>query len=388
MRILASQLTARFPWGMLSIIILLHVQTVYGNYTSAGAILAAESIAQAISGPLTSRMMGRFGIRRVLGILTLICAAALITIALTTFPLPVVAVLAFVMGLSTPPIMSAVRTIYPKMVPGNLITGLFSLDASAQEIIWIVGPVVAVLVSTHSTVFGLLLSAAVLVGGGAWFLAGPELGRVRIPRAKRRFGAVLSRATVMIATVSGVCFIASFSAFEAGIVATFGHGSIESGIILAIFSIGSIAGGFIFGHREVRPWSMLLRTLIVTAGTALALLSPNPYWLGLVLFFGGMGIAPMFTATFAIVSAAVKFSETAEAYAWVATGQLIGAALGSAVAGVCIDVLGGWGGILVSFGFLIATMATVAIAIPWIPDLRGKDPTPLADTEPIQLDPH
>jgi hypothetical protein len=33
---------------------------------------------------------------------------------------------------------------------------------------------------------------------------------------------------------------------------------------------------------------------------------------------------------FAMTSASVKFSETAEAYGWIGTGQLIGAALGSA----------------------------------------------------------
>ena len=34
---------------------------------------------------------------------------------------------------------------------------------------------------------------------------------------------------------------------------------------------------------------------------------------------------------FAMTSASVKFSETAEAYGWIGTGQLIGAAAGSAV---------------------------------------------------------
>lgn len=373
---------------MLSITVLLHVQLVYGNYTSAGIILAAISVGQGVSGPLTSRLMGRLGMRPVLTITSIVCASLIVTIALTTLPLTIVALLALLLGLTTPPITPAVRTIYPKLVPGKQVTALFSLDASAQEVIWIIGPVVAVFISTQvSTVVGLLIGAFVMLAGGLWFILSPEVGRVRIPRSRRRLGAVLSRPTVVVATITGFFFIASFSAIEAGIVAAFGHNGIESGILLAVFSVGSIAGGLLMGHRDVRPWSMIVYSGIVMVGTALCLVSMNEIWLGAMLFLGGMGIAPMFAAIFSIVSSTVKFSETAEAYGWVGTGQLVGAALGSAVAGIAIDTAGGVGGIFVSAVFLIITVITAAVSLPWIPDLRGKEATPIPDTEPIQLDP-
>lgn len=387
-RILIAQLTARFPFGMLSISVLLHIQLVYGNYTSAGIILAAESLGQAIAGPLTSRLMGRFGMRPVLALTTIVCSALLITIAVTKLPLTVVAILAFLLGISTPPVTSAVRTIYPKLVPNNQVSALFSLDASAQEIIWILGPVIAVFVSTQiSTVWGLLLAAAFMIGGGLWFILSPEVGRVRIPRSTRRLGAVMTRPTVLIATITGFFFIASFASLEAGIVSAFGHDGFESGILLAIFSVGSILGGLLIGHRQIQPWSMVFRSLIVLLGTAVCLVSLDPIWLGVALFFGGIGVAPMLAALFTIVSATVKFSETAEAYGWVGTGQLVGVALGSAIAGIAIDSSGASGGILVSVLFLVATVLSAAISVRWVPDLRGRDAAPLTDTEPIML-PH
>src|SRR5690606_11194389 len=112
-RVLISQLTARFPFGMLSIILLLHIQLGYGDYTSAGVVLAAQSIGQALAGPLTSRLMGRLGMRQVLGSTSLLCSALLVTIAFVHLPLAVIVALAFVLGTTTPPVTPAVRTLYP-----------------------------------------------------------------------------------------------------------------------------------------------------------------------------------------------------------------------------------------------------------------------------------
>lgn len=389
LRVLFAQLTARFPFGMLSITLLLHIQLVYGNYTSAGVILAAESVGQAVSGPLSSRLMGRFGMRRVLTLTTLLCTLLLTLVAVTRLPLMAVAVIALMIGLTTPPITPAVRTVYPRMVPGKQISGLYSLDASAQEIIWIFGPVVAVFVSTQvSTVWGLLVAAAFMFGGGLWFVLSPEVARVRIPQAKRRLGAVLTRPTVVISTVIGFFFVASFAAIEAGIVAVFGHDSVASGVILAVFAVSSIIGGFLIGHRAISPRSMVVRSSIVLAGVSLCLVSLHPVWLAVALFLGGFGVAPMLAALFTVVSATVKLSETAEAFGWVGTGQLIGVAAGSAFAGVAIDAFGGRGGVLVSVVFLVATVVTALICSRWLPDLRGKDASPLPDTTPIQLPQH
>ncbi len=385
-RILLAQLTARLPFGMLTIIVLLHIQLVYGNYTSAGAILAALSIGQAVSGPLASRLMGTFGMRPVIVVTTLVSSAMLILVALTRFPLPVVAGAALLIGLTTPPIMPAVRAIYPKLVPRQQVTALFSLDATAQEVIWVVGPVLAVFVSTQiSTAWGLAVAAACLFGGGLWFVLSPELGRVRLPKSRGRLGAVLTRPTVVVSTVVGFFFVASFTSLEAGIVSVYGHDSIESGLVLAVFSIGSIVGGLTLGHREIRPRTLLVRTLMVTAGTALCLISQQTWWLCIAGFLAGIGVAPALAALFTIVSATIRFSETAEAYGWLGTGHLVGAAVGSATAGIVIDLLGPAGGILVAVGFLIATVAASAVTMPWVPDLRGRSANPMPDTEPVNV---
>ncbi|MFC7764876.1 MFS transporter [Leucobacter soli] len=350
-RVLVSQLVARFPFGMLSIVMLLHMQHAFGDYTSAGIVLAAQSVGQAISGPLTSRLMGRLGMRRVLSVTSIICAALLTTIAFVHLPLLIVTSLSFLIGITTPPVTPAVRTLYPRIVPGNQISALFSLDAAAQEIIWVVGPVVAVFVASQfGTVAGLCVAAAFMVLGGAWFISSPAFDKVRIPKARSRFGAVLRRPTVVIATTVTFFFVASFAAIEVAIVRAFapagegaGHASLESGIVLAVFASGSLVGGLLMGHRAVRPWSLLLRVLVVLAGTLACLVSLNIWWLATVLFIGGMGTAPTFAAVSSMIGVTVKFSETAEAFGWIGTGQLVGVATGSAIAGIAIDASGAEG---------------------------------------------
>ncbi|GAB3156618.1 MFS transporter [Microbacterium neimengense] len=385
-RIIAAQLTARFPNGMTSLAILLHVEHVTGSYGYAGLVLAASSVGQAVSGPVTSRWMGRWGMRRVLSLTMIVCALAILAIGLLDLPVAGFMAFGLIAGLSTPPVQSAVRTIYPKMVNSRQLTPLYSLDASLQEIIWIIAPVVITFIATQiGTWEALVLIAVILVGGGTWFILSPEVGRVRIPRSKRRFGKVLTRPTVLLATVIGFLLIGACSAVEAGVVATFDHGGLEAGIVLAVFSIGSLTGGLSFGHVPMGPWAMARRMGIVAVGLVLTMFSLNIWWLSGTLFLAGIGIAPALAVLFAITSVSVKFSDTAEAYGWIGTGQLIGAAAGSAVAGFLIDAVEAPGAFIAAAGFAAAGAIVAVVCVRAFPDLRHRDPSPIPDTEPTPI---
>jgi MFS family permease len=373
---------------MLSLAFLIHIERIYDSYAIAGIVLGAISIGQAIAGPLTSRLMGRLGMRLVLSVTVAVCATSILLMALLPLPVIGLVLIGFIAGLSTPPVQPAVRTIYPKMVNSTQLSPLFSLDASAQEIIWVLGPVVATLVSIQiSTVAGVLVAAAFMIGGGVWFILLPELGRVRIPRSKRKLGAVLKRPAVLLSTVVGFMLVAAAAAVEAGVVAAFGHGSADSGIVLAIFAVGSLVGGLALGHRPIGPWATAIRMAIVTIGMGLASIWLDFWWLAATLFVAGVGVAPAFAVLFGIVSASVKFSDTAEAYGWVGTGQLIGAALGSSVAGITIDNYGAASAILVAAAFAFLGTVIPALGRRWHPDLRGRELLSVPDTAPVAAQP-
>jgi len=387
-RIIAAQLTARFPFGMLSLAYLLHIERVTGSYAAAGLVLAATSIGQAIAGPLTSRWMGMWGMRRVLTLTLIVCTLAISCMAFAPLTVPLYMVVGFIGGLSMPPIQPAVRTIYPKLVNSKQLTPLFSLDASAQEIIWVAGPVITTFVGLQiSTTLAIVIAAGFLVVGGTWFILSPEVGQVRIPRSKRRLGVVLSKPAVLLSTITGFLLVAACAAVEVGVVAVFGHGGPEAGVVLAVFALGSLVGGLALGHRPISPWALARRMFGVALGMSLAMASLNFWWLALALLIAGIGIAPALAVMFAIVSATVKFSDTAEAYGWIGTGQLIGAALGSAVAGFLIDGNGAIGGFWAAAAFAFLGFLLPTVLRGWHPDLRGQELSSLPDTAPIQTQP-
>ena len=105
--------------------------------------------------------------------------------------------------------------------------------------------------------------------------------------------------------------------------------------------------------------------------------------LGLSMF----AFAGALAVLFAMTSASVKFSETAEAYGWIGTGQLIGAAAGSAIAGFLIDGVGPQGAYWAAAVFAIVGTGVAVACVRWFPDLRLRDASPIPDTEPVPLQP-
>jgi len=383
-RIISAQLAARLPSGMISLAYLLHIERTFESYGLAGLVLAATSLGQALAGPLTSRWMGRWAMRPVITLTIVVSAISMAGIAFLDMSIGGYIAVGFLGGLATPPIQPAVRTIYPTMVNSKQLTPLFSLDASAQEIIWIAGPVVTTFIATQiSTTWAIVVAGVFLIGGGIWFLSCRELGTVTIPPSRNKMGVVLKKPPVLLATVVGFLLIGAAAAVEVAVVSVFGHEGAQAGIILSIWAIGSIIGGLALGGVPIGPSALATRMAVVFVGIALAGIMLDFWWIAGALLIAGAGIAPALAVMFAIVSASVKFSDTAEAYGWMGSGQLIGAALGSAIAGFAIDGWGSVGGFIAASAFALVGLVVATLFRSAHPDLRGRDAAPIPDTEPV-----
>lgn len=382
---ITAQVVGRFPVGMYALGILLHVEQKFGSYAAAGLVLAALSVGQAMATPVTTRMMSRFGTRRLILFTTVISAAAVFGIAVADVPLWVDIVLGAVAGMTMPPIAPAARTLYPKLVPQKQLAPLFSLDATLQELVWVIGPVAITTIATgFNTTIGLIAAASLQIVGGIWFASLRDIGNLRIPPTNKRMGGVLKKKPVLLVVVVGFLIIGAFAAAEAGVVAVFGHDGPQAGIILAISAGGSLLGGLALGHRTITKTSLAIRCAVMALGFIAAPFIMTFWGLAAAMFVAGVGCAPAVAAISAIVAGSVKFADTPETYGWVNSGQLVGVALCSALAGVLIDVQGPSGGLVVGAVFAVLGALVALIFRKHQPDLTDGivEPPP---TAPIDL---
>ena len=372
-RIVFSQLVARFPFGMMSLAFVLHIQHITHSYTYAGLALGFETAGVAISGPILGRVMGRVGARRMLLITSAISALAIFAIAIAPVPGEVLVGLCLVVGLSSPPIQVAVRTIYPSLVPKNRMGVLYALDANLQEIIWIVGPVLTTFIAAYlSPAIGVIIMGVIQIVGSLWFSSNPEVRNLIIPASTKSMGRVLKNKVVIANAVMGGLLVGSFSAVEVGTVGVLDLAT--AGWVIAALSIGSLVGGFAFGHRSKTKWALSRFLIVVVVGYLSVYIAPNqPVWMSIAWFIAGMGVAPALGLFGAIIGAALPTSETAEAYGWVQTGQMLGYAGAASLVGFVIDTVSGEASLLIAAIFAIGTLAVALYSAKFTPVISTQE---------------
>ncbi len=359
----ASQLFARLPLGLLSLAILLHVQQRTGSYAIGGAVVAAASIGEAIAMPMTARLLGRIGMTATLLSAALLNGVSMAVLAYAHVSTGVLMLLGFLVGASVPPLLPAVRALYPQMVPGEGLRALFALDTTAQELIWVIGPVAATfLASAVSTSIPLLFSGAVTVVGTVWFLLSARRFRPRITRSSDAFGKVLTQPSVILAMVASLALVASFMALEVGVLALFGEDKISAGVALAAASVGSLVGGIVLGHRRLGVRGLTLSLFAVALGTVMFALADSYVLQLAALFASGLGFAPALAALYVMVSHETDEQSAAEAFGWLNSGALVGGAMGTALGGVIADSSGPFGVFMASSALAVLAACTPLVA--------------------------
>jgi predicted MFS family arabinose efflux permease len=218
----------------------------------------------------------------------------------------------------------------------------YALESVAQEFVWIAGPLlVAALVAVSSPPGALLVLAAVCVAGTAVFVRSP------LARDDRRHGPDHQRPTALRSgalrallppvALTGV----GLGAVEVGLPSLALHAGSRSasGLLLALWSVGSMIGGLWYGGRTWRsPLSARYQTLLLV-GVAFSapLIVARSIPVALVCsVLAGLTTAPMFSCQYALVSRAVTRGSETEAFTWVAAALVSGIAAGSALGGAVI----------------------------------------------------
>jgi MFS family permease len=137
----------------------------------------------------------------------------------------------------------------------------------------------------------------------------------------------------------------SFGAVEVSLPAfAEAHGNRPAGgLALAAYSVGSIAGGFLFGAaaRNV-PAARRYRIAVLAFPVllALSLLAWSIPAMCVILAIAGLPIAPSFAASYVLLDRLAPADVKTETFAWLNTAIVAGAALGNAAAGSLIGASG------------------------------------------------
>jgi predicted MFS family arabinose efflux permease len=360
---LALGILVRIPIFAGGVLLTLHVvQTLHRDYGAAGLVTAAATICIAVSGPWRGKLLDTRGLRRVV-LPSLIVTAVCWSIAPFVDYLPLL-LLAALAGLFVVPTFSIIRQAVIVAVPESDRRTALSLDAVAVEVAFMVGPIIGIWAATIWATSWVLFSIemlGVLAGVGLW-LVNPVMHTDRGPAGKfeeqplprkawfrPQFLAMCAAAAATTIVLSGcdIAFVAALRDFDR--VSLIGP-------VLAIWGLGSVIGGLVYGilHRSISAFLLLGGLSAATIPLALA---PSVWPLAALGFVAGLMCAPTITATVDQLSRVVPESARGEAIGWHGSAMTAGSALGAPVAGLAIDQWG-WGG-----GFVSVSLVGLAVSL-------------------------
>jgi MFS family permease len=379
-RLLVSAVLGRLPSGMFSLALLLFVHARTDSFLAAGVAVGAFSLAGAAFGPVLGALVDRVGQTRVL----LASAgtqgaflAALVLVAQGGAPIALIVVLAGFAGAAQPPIAGCIRALWSHVATdAQALETAYALDATTQEVIWTLGPLLvastAVLASPAAAV---LACAAITIGGTAFFAASHlSSGWHAHAGAHSRRGALASsglRALLATVVLSGVVI----GAVEVGLpaLAVAHHARWSAGPLLALFSIGSMAGGLLYSAASWRrPIGLRYIALLSTMALGVApLIAVHALAVAYPLSaLAGLALAPMLSCQFSLVGTLAPAGTATEAFTWHRGATIAGMAAGSTLGGSLIDAHGAAGAF--ALGCVGVGLACL-LAVLW---RQRIDPTP------------
>jgi len=360
-----ASVIARLPMGVdvLALLLFLHDRT--GSFASGGIVVGALALGRALGAVVQGRLIDRHGIRRVLlpaayahGVLL----GGVVALGFAGAETALLAACALVAGLTDPPISSVVRSLWFSLLSDrrSLVSVAFGMDTVIVELIFVAGPLLTALaVAADGAQWALALSSLlVAVGTTALVAAAPSAPQE--PTGNQSGGLVGALRAPGMRTVAltmlplGVCF----GAMEVTLPA-FGHATGDAawgGVLIALFSIGSTAGGLVYGARtiaSVRRTFLGLLCVLPVGVLPLALVPGEPVLIGVLVVVAGACIAPLLAALGQLVGQLAADGTVTEAYTWNFTAMITGTSIGYAVVGGIVES-SGW-----RAGFAAALAAAV-----------------------------
>ena len=349
--------------------------TITDSYFTAGAVNATYILVGSFVAPAVAMLIDRQGQRRVIGPQITVHVLAIVTLlilAAADAPLWMFFPTAAVAGAALPVVGAAVRARW-WFVLGNspLLRTAYSWESVVDEFLFIIGPPLAAgVAATVGAPSALALTAVIGASGTAAFLA--QRSTEPDPRPSSQIGGRLAIAypgmpavLVVMATLGVV-----FAGVEVTVIATAREdGSVATaGIVLALWSLSSMASGLVIGSTQRLPGlhvQMVAGAVITTVLLAPLLVVHSLAGIALVLFFAGAGVSPALIAGFALAARLVPKEALTQSLTWASTAIGVGFALGSPASGLLVDEIS------INAGFWVAMAAGIVATAAALIGLRS-----------------
>lgn len=383
--VIASSI-ARLPQAMFGIGIITMLVQQTGLYWLAGSVAGTFTLANAIVGPQISKLVDQQGQSRVLPFVTAFSIGMLLALIIAVYmsaPTLLLFILAALAG-TMPSMPAMIRARWTQLFRGKpQLHTAFSLDTVLTELAFIIGPPLAIGLSTSFFAeAGPLVAVLLLITGVTAFLLQRETEPKVVVGIRRNASSTLLIPGVRTIVLALLAMGVIGGSIDVAVVA-FANAQgwpASASFILATYALGSMISGLTFGALRVSlpiEKQFFVGVLVTSVTAVLPIFSPDVYILSVMLFVAGMSFAPTMVVVMNLGTIIVPPSKLTEGLTWMTTGISIGVALGSVLAGMVIDVYGARAGFSVA---IVSGLAMVVIVLLGLRTLRatsavGVEPT-------------
>ncbi|HZB34372.1 MAG TPA: MFS transporter [Streptosporangiaceae bacterium] len=342
-RLLGGTLLGRLPNGMGALAIVLFTREHGGGYSLGGGLSAIWVVSMALGQPTLGRAMDRFGQPRILFGSAIASAAGFALLAATGLdPLPVAIGAVVAAGFATPPLEAGLRALWPAVLPSpGQVRTAYAVDAAAQEIIFTAGPLLVVAAAIASTEAALVVTGLLGVAGTVVVTSSRPSKQWRGEPREAHWAGPLRSSGLRVLMATLACVGVALGAISVAVVtyADARHLAAASGVLLAANAGGALCGGLVYGARRGGARFPVLVTCLAAGYLPLAAAPAFPLMI-LLAFLAGVSLAPTLATAFTLVDTLAPRGTVTEAFAWLVTAMALGAATGSALAGIAGDAAG------------------------------------------------
>lgn len=374
---------ARLPLAMITVGALTLATAVTGSYAAGGLAAGAVGVGSALGGPLMGHLADRVGQRAVLLVSALAHAVAIGLLLVTAYApagpdgpaVPLLAAASLLVGATCPQVGPLARVRWRGLTGGDrreLDTAL-SYESTADELTFVLGPaLVGLLASLLAPWTPFVLAAVLTLTMVSCFAVHPTHLAAPVAAGGRRRRAAAppvpgrDRVLVLLPVLGMVAMGTFFGAVQNALSAFGGEFGIRSaaGLLYAVLGISSAAAALsvAWWPQSFRPAARWVVSAAAMAALSLLFFLPSGIVPMLaVLLLAGLPVGPTMVTIYTIGGDVARPEQLGTVMTMLASGVVLGTAVGAALAGVMAETAGHRGAFTAAVGAACAMVVISAV---------------------------